>query len=228
MLATQKLIQQTEEFVKSALAEEPSGHDWWHIERVRRLAVSIAPEEDADLFIVELASLVHELDDYKLTTGNPEGAPLKARAWLKYINVDGQTTDHVCNIIRGISFKGQPIRSISLTREGMVVQDADRLDAMGAIGIARTFTYGGRKGRKIYEPSVQPRSFQSFEEYQKNTSPTINHFYEKLLLLKDLMNTTTGKRLAEQRHRFMQSFLNQFHSEWNEATSKGFKSFAAR
>ncbi len=145
---------------------------------------------------------------------------------MQTLSLNDETIDRICTTIRQVSFRGQAVKSAKLTPEAMVVQDADRLDAMGAIGIARAFTYGGHKNRKLHEPTHAPRSFKSIEEYQKNTGPTINHFYEKLLLLNDLMNTSTGKRIAQQRHNFMETYLEQFHLEWDEGTSRSFKATA--
>ena len=207
-------LKQTEEFVKGRLSGESSGHDWWHIHRVSRLAVEIGKAEGADLFIVQLAALLHDIDDYKLVGDSDGGEPRRAREWLERLGVDGEAADHVCRIIKEISFKGAKVSSSMTTKEGMVVQDADRLDAIGAIGIARTFAYGGARGRAIYDPAVEPVQHASFEEYQKNTGPTINHFYEKLLLLKGLMNTPTAKRIATGRHEFMEQFLERFCKEW--------------
>jgi uncharacterized protein len=210
----ESILKQTEEFVKGRLAGEASGHDWWHIHRVSRMAVEIGRAEGADLFIVHLAALLHDIDDYKLVGDLDAEEPRRAREWLERLGIDEELIDHVCQIIREISFKGAKVSSTMTTKEGMVVQDADRLDAIGAIGIARTFAYGGARGRAIYDPAVEPVQHASFEEYKKNTGPTINHFYEKLLLLKDLMNTPTARRIASSRHQFMEQFLERFRKEW--------------
>jgi uncharacterized protein len=210
----ESVLKQTEEFVKERLGGESSGHDWWHIHRVSRLAVEIGRAEGADLFRVRLAALLHDIDDYKLVGDSDADEPRRAREWLERLQADKDVIDHVCQIIREISFKGAKVSSRMSTREGMVVQDADRLDAIGAIGIARTFAYGGAKGRAIHDPAIEPSQYASFEEYKRNTGPTINHFYEKLLLLKDLMNTSTARQIAADRHQFMEQFLQRFFEEW--------------
>lgn len=211
----QRWIQETESHVRAQLLGEGSGHDWWHIERVRTNALLIAREEDVDLVVVELAALLHDIADHKFHDGDDTVGPRVARAWLESIGVDEGTIAHVCDIIATLSFKGAGTSSQMRSREGMVVQDADRLDAIGAIGIARTFAYGGHANREIYNPDIPPVQHGSFEEYKTNSSPTINHFHEKLLLLKGRMNTRTARRIAEGRHRFMETFLDQFHREWN-------------
>lgn len=207
------LIEATENFVKSVLDGDSSGHDWWHIHRVRILAMKIGKSENADLFLVELAALLHDVDDWKLTENEGEGP--KAKKWLQTCGVDDQTTEEICSIIEGVSFKGAGVNTSTNNLECKVLQDADRLDAIGAIGIARTFAYGGSRGRGIYDPGIPPEMHTNFENYKKSNAPTINHFYEKLLLLKDQMQTATGKVLAEQRHEFMLRFLDQFYAEWN-------------
>ena len=208
------ILKQTEDFVTQTLTGESTGHDWWHIHRVSRLAVEMAKAEGADIFIVQLAALLHDIDDYKLVRYSDTDDPRRAREWLEHLNVGKGLIDSVCQIITEMSFKGARVSSNMTTREGMVVQDADRLDAIGAIGIARAFAYGGARGRLIHDPDVQPVQHASFEDYKKNTGPTINHFYEKLLLLKDRMNTETGRQLAAARHQFMEQFLDQFFKEW--------------
>lgn len=209
------ILRQTAEFVRQALAGESTGHDWWHIHRVSRLAVEIAKAEGADLFTVQLAALLHDVDDYKLVHDPGSDDPRRARKWLEELQVGSELTAHACQIIAEMSFKGARVSSKMTTIEGMVVQDADRLDAIGAIGIARAFAYGGARGRLIHDPAVPPVLHSSFEEYKKNSGPTINHFYEKLLLLKDLMNTQTGIKIAAARHQFLERFLDQFHKEWD-------------
>jgi uncharacterized protein len=200
--------------VRGLLSGEGSGHDWFHIERVRNVALAIAREEGADLFVVELAALLHDVADWKFAGGDHEAGPRAAREWLKSLGVPQPTIDHVTTVIAGLSFKGAGVETPMSTIEGRCVQDADRLDAIGAIGIARAFAYGGHKGRAMYDPDVPPQPHASFEAYKKNTGPTINHFYEKLLLLKARMNTETGKRLAEQRHAVLEEFLEEFFAEW--------------
>jgi uncharacterized protein len=171
--------------------------------------------ENADLLIVELAALLHDIADWKLHDGDLSVGPKRAKDWLDSLAVDSSIADHVCAIIANISFKGAAVEQPPLSLEGKVVQDADRLDAMGAIGIARAFAYGGAKGRAIYDPAVRPTEHRSAASYLKSGSHTINHFYEKLLLLKDRMNTATGRAIAEARHRFMEDYLQQFYKEWD-------------
>jgi len=214
VLSERDIIQQTADHVRQLLSGEGSGHDWFHIERVRHTALAIASEEHADLFVVELAALLHDVADWKFAGGDHEAGPRAARLWLELLQVAPTVTNHVCEIIASLSFKGAGVTTTMRTLEGHAVQDADRLDALGAIGIARAFAYGGHKGRALYDPAIPPQPHDSFEAYKKNTGPTINHFYEKLLLLKDRMNTPTGKRLAAERHLFMERFLEQFFAEW--------------
>lgn len=209
-----KVIDKTVEFVKNKLEGEGSGHDWWHIYRVWKSAIYLARMEGAGLYTVELAALLHDIADWKFHNGDENVGPQVAGAWLRELSVDEEIITHVCDIIRHLSFKGAKVATQMSTLEGMVVQDADRLDAIGAIGIARTFAYGGNKGREMYNPEIKPELHESFEQYKKNSGPTINHFYEKLLLLKDMMNTETAKELAKERHEFMEDFLKQFYKEW--------------
>lgn len=209
------IITKTASFVKQKLEGEGTGHDWWHIERVRNNAVKIAREEDADIFIVELAALLHDIADWKFHGGDEEAGPKAAREWLNQLNVDEPVIAHICDIIKTVSFKGAGVATNMKTKEGACVQDADRLDAMGAIGIARAFAYGGHKGRELHNPHIPPERHGSFEQYKKSASPTLNHFYEKLFLLKELMNTPAGKRMAEERHRFMEAYVARFLEEWN-------------
>jgi len=207
-------IQKTIEFVKKELQNAEAGHDWWHIERVYKSAKAIAIEEKVDLEIVEFAALLHDIADAKFNDGDEEIGPQKAGEFLKSIVVEENKIIHVQQIIRNMSFKSS-LGKISFTSpEMLVVQDADRLDAIGAIGIARAFTYGGFKNRELYNPAINPVINQSKEAYKNTTAPTINHFYEKLLLLKNKMNTLTGKRIALQRHEFMEQYLTQFYAEW--------------
>jgi uncharacterized protein len=209
-----EILRQTEEFVRKKLEGEGSGHDWWHIDCVRRTALNIAQHEKADLYIVELGALLHDIADWKFTGGDETVAPKLAKDWLEKIGADEETTEHVCHIIKDISFKGAGVQTQMHTTEGKIVQDADRLQALGAIGIARCFAYGGSKGREIWNPNEKPVMHQTFEQYKSSKGNSLNHFYEKLLLLKDRMNTATGKRLAEERHVFMERFLDQFFKEW--------------
>lgn len=211
----ESILTQTEQHVRETLSGEGSGHDWWHVYRVWKNAINIAQHERVDVFIVELAALLHDIADFKLYGGDETVGPKVARLWLESQATDETAIEHVCEIIKEISFKGANVESRMTTKEGMVVQDADRLDAIGAIGIGRAFTYGGYKNRPMYDPDINPRLHNSFEEYKSNKSPTINHFYEKLLLLQDLMNTETARKIALKRHIFMENFLEQFFLEWD-------------
>ncbi len=202
-------------FVKKTLSGAEGGHDWFHIERVWKNAKLIASGEKCDLEVVELAALLHDIADSKFHGGDEEIGPRKAREYLTTAGIDSKKANHIVAIIENVSFKGGHNARNHSSIELDIVQDADRLDAIGAIGIARTFNYGGFKNRAIYDPSIAPNLNMTKEEYKKSTAPTINHFYEKLLLLKDLMNTESGKRIAEQRHHYMEGFLNQFYNEWN-------------
>lgn len=208
------IIDKTILFVKQQLQDAEGGHDWFHIERVFKNAVLIAYEEDCDVTVVKLGALLHDIADSKFHDGDEEIGPKTVRKFLESENVSEEIIEHVVQIIKNISFKGGNFEKTFSSKELEVVQDADRLDALGAIGIARTFNYGGFKNRAIYNPSIAPKLNMSKEEYKKSDSPTLNHFYEKLLLLKDKMNTETGKKLAQERHRFMEIFLSQFYAEW--------------
>ncbi len=208
------ILSRTADHVRILLAGDSAGHDWWHIERVRRVALTIAREEQANLFLVELAALLHDVADWKFAGGDEQAGPAAARKWLMSLEVDDPTIDHVCRIIGQLSFKGAGVATPMDSLEGACVQDADRLEAIGAIGIARTFAYGGWKGQSMHDPELPPQLHGSFTEYKQNKGTTINHFYEKLLLLKDRMNTAAGKRMAEARHEFMQQYLDQFFAEW--------------
>ena len=193
---------------------EGSGHDWWHVYRVWKNAIHIGKQESVDIFVVELAALLHDVADWKFHDGNDEIGPQVAKEWLESLSVSEEIVSHVCQIIKDISFKGAGVVTAMKTTEGMVVQDADRLDALGAIGIARTFAYGGSKNREMYNPDINPEMHTSFEQYKNSQGTSINHFYEKLLLLKELMNTATAKQIAEKRHAVMEDYLNQFYREW--------------
>lgn len=210
-----QLIENTEIFAKKHLKNAEGGHDWFHVQRVLQLSKKIAKHETADILVVELAALLHDIADSKFHHGDETIGPKIAREFLQSQQVDRVTVNHVINIIENISFKGGREVATFSSVELEIVQDADRLDAMGAIGIARTFNYGGYKGRLLYDPTIAPKLHQSKEAYKASTAPTINHFYEKLLLLKDRMNTATGKKLATDRHRFMEQFLQRFFDEWN-------------
>ena len=208
------IIDQTAEYAKATLTGLDSGHDWWHVYRVWKSAKLIGKNENADMFIVELGALLHDIADWKFHDGNDAIGPQTARAWLEKLTVDENVISHVCQIIKDISFKGEGVETKMKSIEGMIVQDADRLDAIGAIGISRTFAYGGLKGRELYNPDVKPVKHETFEQYKNSTGPTINHFHEKLFLLKDLMNTATAKKLAEHRHIVMEEFVSEFLQEW--------------
>ena len=209
------IIDKTCKFVEDKLSGDGSGHDWWHIFRVWTLAKKIAVEEKAQIEIVELGALLHDIADWKFHDGDDSIGPAIAREFLNNQNVEPNVSDSVVEIISTVSYKGAGVATPMKTLEGKIVQDADRLDAIGALGIARTFAYGGYKNRLIYHPDEKPVLHKSYEDYKKNEGHTINHFYEKLLLLKQRMNTNTGKRIAEGRHKFMQSFLDQFYKEWD-------------
>jgi uncharacterized protein len=209
-----QIIEQTAAFVKKQLANAEGGHDWWHIYRVWQNAKTIASSESADLFVVELGALLHDIADSKFHDGDELKGPEIASEFLQNLNVEANIIDHVVKIIQHISFKGGHNEGQFKSIELDIIQDADRLDASGAIGIARAFNYGGFKNRKIYDPTIPPKPQQSKEEYKNSTAPTLNHFQEKLLLLKDRMNTATGRKMAEKRHQFLLTYLETFHREW--------------
>jgi len=213
---TKNIIKSTIAFVKKTLADAEGGHDWFHIERVYKNSLLIAKNESVDEFVVALGALLHDIADSKFYDGDETVGPKLARDFLFKHNVDSAIIEHVIQIIENISFKSSLEGATQFkSAELNVVQDADRLDAIGAIGIARTFNYGGFKNRAIYNPEISPNLNMTKTEYKASRAPTINHFYEKLLLLKDKMNTKTGKHLAEKRHEFMQLYLKQFFDEWN-------------
>ena len=211
----EQVIKNTVDFVKKTLADDSSGHDWWHIYRVWMLAKHIGKEEKADLFVVELGALLHDIADYKFHDGDDEIGGKVTEEWLLSQEVDKEIVNSVKHIVDNVSFKGNRGETKIKSLEGKVVQDADRLDAIGAMGIARCFAYGGAKGRQIYDPDIKPNLDMSKEDYKKHKGTQINHFYEKLLLLKDLMNTQTGKKMAQKRHEFMLTYLDEFYSEWD-------------
>lgn len=210
-----QIIEKTAKYIEKKLSGEGSGHDWWHIYRVWALAKEIGKKEKGDLFVVELAALLHDIADWKFTDGDDSIGPKLASEWLLKLKVDKDIVEHVATIITDLSFKGSGVKTPMKTLEGEVVQDADRLDTIGAIGIARTFAYGGHTGREMYNPNIKPQIHNSFKAYKKNNSPTINHFYEKLLLLKNLVNTKTAKKIAVTRHKFMELYLKEFYAEWD-------------
>lgn len=208
-----RIIASASEWVREKLARDSSGHDWWHIDRVVRSARTIAQAEGADAFVCELAGLLHDVADEKLND-DPAAARRELEQWLASCGIHEAQATHILEIIDTMSFKGgsrPPMRS----KEGRVVQDADRLDAIGAVGISRVFAYSGAKGRPIHDPDIAARESMTEEEYRSGRDTAINHFYEKLLKLKDLMNTDTGRAMAEERHRFMETYLARFYDEWD-------------
>lgn len=210
------IIENTINFVKETLKGAEGGHDWFHIERVYKNALLIAKNENVDEFIVSLGALLHDIADAKFYDGDETVGPKKARLFLESQQVEESVIIHIENIIKYISFKVSLSSEEKFTSPELdVIQDADRLDAIGAIGIARCFNYGGFKNRALYDPEIEPNLHMSKEEYKKSSAPTINHFYEKLLLLKYKMNTEAGKRIALERHQYMEGFLQQFYDEWN-------------
>lgn len=214
MKNTENIIQNTIRFVKTQLQGAEAGHDWFHVERVYKMAIHINKSEKADETVVALGALLHDVADSKFHNGDETVGPKMARAFLEQEGVDAETIDHVVKIIENISFKGGNFAQKFRSKELDIIQDADRLDAIGAIGIARTFNYGGFKNRELYNPEVKPNLNMDKETYKKTISPTLNHFYEKLLLLKDRMHTDTAKKIAKDRHRFMENYLAQFLAEW--------------
>ena len=209
------IIQKTADYARETLEGEGSGHDWWHVYRVWKMAKHIGKTENVDMFVVELAALLHDIADYKLHNGDTEIGPRKAEEWLRSLGVDQKIINHIKTIINDAHFKGANVKDKMNSTEGEIIQDADRLDAIGAIGIARTFAYGGHKNAPIHNPNLKPIMYNSFEEYKSNTPSTIAHFYEKLLLLKDRMNTKTARQIALGRHKYMEKFLKKFYLEWD-------------
>lgn len=213
-MLSQEIIKNTETYVREQLQQAEAGHDWWHIFRVWRLARKIAEQETANLLVVELGALLHDIADAKFNQGDDRIGQEKARVFLKQQQLDDSIIEQVVAIVRDISYSTSLSREVVRTKELDIVQDADRLDAMGAIGIARTFSYGGFKGHTMHNPNLPPRTKLTKETYRKEDTTSLNHFYEKLLLLRDKMNTDIGKQLAEERHQFMQLFVKQFLNEW--------------
>lgn len=212
-------VQKTADFVRKKFENEATGHDWWHMYRVWQLAKRIAKEEkDVDLEVVELAALLHDIADFKFHGGDFEAGPKAARKWLEGLKVDEETIRHVEDIVRNISYKGALIKPDLKTKEGRIVHDADKLDAIGAIGVARVFAYSGSRDIPIHVPGIKPFTKSKSGEYLIYTSSSINHFHEKLLLLKGRMYTKTGKELAKRRHAYMEEFLREFHQEWDGET----------
>lgn len=215
-MSSEEIVEKTIEFVKETLANAEGGHDWFHIQRVFNNALLISKNENVDAFVVQLGALLHDIADSKFHDGDESIGPKVAREFLFNLNIDSKVIEHVINIIENTSFnKSLENTDLFVSEELKVVQDADRLDAIGAIGIARCFNYGGFKNRTLYDPNIAPKLNMSKAEYKSSKTPTINHFYEKLLLLKNKMNTKTGKQIAERRHNYMLGFLDQFYSEWN-------------
>ena len=208
-----QITERTKAHISDALMGEGTGHDWWHIQRVWDLALTIAKEENADQFIVGLGALVHDIADHKFHDGDHKIGPAKARDWLHSVGCTPEETEKVVDIVKEISFKGAGVATPMSSLEGQCVQDADRLDAIGAIGIARVFAYGGSTGQPIHEPGQKVVMHESFEDYKSARTTSINHFYEKLLLLKNLMNTKTGRTIGESRHQFMLEYLDRFYAE---------------
>ncbi len=212
-----EIVEETIAFVKETLKGAEGGHDWFHIQRVFKNTLLIAKDEQVNILVVSLGALLHDIADAKFHGGDESIGPKLATEFLTSLEVDPQVIDHVVKIIENISYKSslETGKDKFTSQELAVVQDADRLDAIGAIGIARAFNYGGFKNRELYNPDIAPNLKMSKEEYKKSTAPTINHFYEKLLLLKDKMNTESGKKIAEQRHQVMLDYLEHFFMEWN-------------
>jgi uncharacterized protein len=214
-----EIINVTINHVKNKFKNEATGHDWYHIERVYNVALHIAKQEKADVFIVQLGALLHDIADHKFHGGDETIGTKTATDWLNNFSIEETTKQKIISIVEEISFKGANVKTPMTSLEGKIVQDADRLDALGAIGIARCFAYSGSKGRQIYDPKKPYTLHNSFDAYKNDNGSAINHFYEKLLLLKNLINTDTGKKIADQRHAFMESYLKEFYDEWNFITS---------
>ena len=208
-----RLVEKTAAHAERVLGQEGTGHDWLHVRRVWLNARRVGRAEGADLFVVELAALLHDIADWKFHGGDLSAGPKAARRWLLSLGAGAGTAERVARVVAQVSYKGAKVADSADSLEAAVVQDADRLDALGAVGIARTFAYGGSKGRAIYDPAVKPVLHASSKAYSTSTAPTLNHFYEKLLLLKGRMKTRTGRRLAAERHRFMELFLRRFYAE---------------
>lgn len=209
-----EILRRTAEHVRQQQSADCTGHDWWHTDRVRRTALALAAAEGADPLVVELAALLHDIADWKFHDGDTAAGPRAARAWLVAQQVEPAIIEHVCRIVGSLSFRGAGVPTPMDSLEGGCVQDADRLDALGAIGVARAFAYGAVRGQPLYDPEAPPAPHGSFAEYRRGGSSTINHFHEKLLLLADRMNTATGRALAAGRHAFLERFLAEFQREW--------------
>lgn len=214
-MTNSEIITKTKDHIKAQFSNESTGHDWWHMYRVWKLATRIADEEpSADKFIVELGALLHDIADWKFNGGDTEAGPKAARKWLEGLGLGDSVIEKIEYIIRNISFKGSQVKQTMNSIEGQIVSDADKLDAIGAIGIARTFAYGGAHGAPIYDPNIKPMQHKTFEEYKNSKSHTVNHFYEKLLLLKDKLYTGTAKDIAVHRNEIMKDYLKEFYDEW--------------
>ncbi len=210
-----EVISKVLDYLELNFKNESTGHDYWHFVRVQKMAKKISKEEGGDLFVIELAALLHDVADWKFNGGTNEAGIEKAKVLLNSFGVNQEVINQVCYIIDNISFKGAKVKNSMASKEGKIVQDADKLDAIGAIGIARAFAYGGKMGREIYNPGIKPIMHGSFEEYKNSKGTSINHFYEKLLLLEKLMNTKTGKNIARERSKFVKIYLKEFFKEWN-------------
>lgn len=219
MRASPEVVVKAAEHIRGLLGGDSSGHDWWHVWRVWQNARWLAAQEGADPLVCELAALLHDIADWKFHGGDETAGPRAARKWLVENCVAPAILEHVCEIVATVTFKGAGVPTPTRTLEAAVVQDADRLDALGAIGVARAFAYGGATGRILFDPETPPVSHETFGAYQRNSGPTLNHFYEKLLLLKDRMQTAAGRRLAAERHAFLELFLRQFLAEWSHSGS---------
>lgn len=215
MINASEIIETTAQHVRKLLEGEGSGHDWWHIQRVWNLSKRLSQSEPVNIFVVELAALLHDIADHKFHGGDETIGPKVAREWLERLQIDEPVVLHVTEIVKDLSFKGAEVHTPMRTLEGKIVQDADRLDAMGAIGIARAFAYGGFRNRELYNPNQSPTLHNSFDAYKNDKGHTINHFYEKLFLLKDRLNTDAAKQIAENRHQFMKKYVQRFLDEWN-------------
>ena len=213
-MGKRQIINKVKEYIEKNFKGEPTGHDWWHTFRVWQMAKKIAQKEGGDLFLIELGALLHDIADWKFYDGDFKVGSKKAEDLLKKLKIDEKTIKEVCHIVNNVSFKGAGVKNGIKTKEGKIVQDADRLDVIGAVGIARTFAYGGYKGREIYNPGIKPKLHKSFKAYKDGKTTSINHFYEKLLLLKDRLNTKTAKKIAQSRHKFLEDYLKQFFKEW--------------
>lgn len=212
-----EIVERTRAYLEGKFNTESSGHDYWHMYRVWQLAKHIAKsEKDVDIFTLELTALLHDIADWKFHDGDEEAGPRAAREWLEGFDVDNKVIEHVEDVIRNISFKGANVETNLKTIEGQIVHDADKLDGIGAVGIGRTFAFGGTVGRPMYDPNCIAEQHDTFEAYKNSIkNPTINHFYEKLFLIKDRMFTKTGKEMAQHRHKVMEEFLGEFLAEWD-------------